>query len=484
MIKRLAGQTALYGIPSIVGRFINFLLIFLFTGYFKPEVFAAHVEFYAYAGFFLVVLPHGMETAFFNFLRRDEPLKQVFTTSFFSVFLLASLFLGWTIFASDSIANFMNYPDHPEYVQWFGWILFFDVIAMIPFTLLRHQQRGAKFALIRSLGIFINIILNVLYIVYFPQWFEGNEGWWFRSDVGIGYVFIANLVSSLFMFAVLLPDTIKNIGKFNTELWRKMIIYASPLILVSLAGMVNETFDRVAMDKLLTSDNPKYDLGVYGAFYKLSIIITIFIQAFRYAAEPFFFEQAKGEDAKLVYAKVMNYFVAVCLSIGLLTLLFLEWIAPFAIRQESYFDHPDGLRVVAPLILANIFLGIVYNLSIWYKVAEKTKLGAVISILAAVFTITCLFTFVPNYGFIAAAYTTLGSYLLMLILSYALSRKYYPIPYDLKTLGILFGTAIVLYGINQQFLNNMTIGMIIFKMFLWLAFTLVAYQVVIRGKKT
>lgn len=453
ILKKLAGQTAIYGIPSIVGRLINFLLIFLFTQYFKPEIFAAHTEFYAYAAFFLVLLPHGMETAFFNFLRRGKNKNDVFTTSLVSVLIVGVLFLVLCVIFRQDVADFMKYPEHPEYVTYFAFILFFDSVAMIPFALLRHEEKAKAFAFVRSIGIAVNIILTVLFIVYFPVWFNDSKNLFYNPTIGIGYVFLANLISSFLVLAMLLPGMFKSFGKFDSELWKDMMIYAWPLIFVGLAGIVNETFDRAAMDKLLSGPHVKYEIGVYGAFYKLSIIITIFIQAFRYAAEPFFFERSKAKDAKIVYATVMNYFIAVCLFIGLLTVLYLDIIAPLAIRQQSYFDHPHGLQIVPILILANVFLGMVYNLSIWYKVEERTNLGALISVGGAISTIVLLVVFVPKYGFIAAAYTTMFVYGGMAIASYLLGQRYYKVPYNVTKIVILFVSAILLYLVDKQYLN-------------------------------
>ena len=488
ILKKLAGQTAIYGIPSIVGRLINFLLIFLFTQYFDPNIFAAHTEFYAYAAFFLVLVPHGMETAYFNFLRRDEDIKQVFTTSFVSIAVLAAITTIAAFIFSQDIADFMNYPENPEYVKWFALILLFDVLAMVPFAQLRHLQKASRFALIRSIGIFVNIALNLLLIVYFPKWFTEGE-WFYNSSIGIGYVFIANLLSSALMFVLLVPNIISYLGSFNLRLWKQMMAYAWPLIFVGLAGIVNETFDRAAMDKLLVSEDPKFDIGVYGAFYKLSIIITIFIQAFRYAAEPFFFERAKDKDAKLIYAEVMNYFVATCLIIALTTQVFIHEIAPLAIRQDSYFSHPDALDIVPILLLANVFLGILYNLSIWYKVEERTRLGAAISIGGAILTIVLLFIYVPQYGIIAAASTTLLVYILMTVASYYLGKKYYPVPYKVGKLSVLLLLAVVLYIVDNQLLNlaSSTINehtKLLVKAGIVICYSLVVYIVVIRSKKT
>ena len=434
-----------------------------------------------------------METAYFNFLRKGEDRSRVFSTAFYSVLVVGLLFLMLVLLTNRGIAQFMNYPDHPEYVRWFAFILFFDVLSSIPFAQLRHLEKAKHFAGIRSLGIIVNVALNILFIVYFPKWYGGTESWFYSDDIGIGYVFIANLIASGLMLILLIPHSLSALGKFDRALWRKMIRYASPLILVGLAGIVNETFDRAIMDKLLTTSNPKYDIGVYGAFYKLSIIITIFVQAFRYAAEPFFFERAKEEDAKLVYARVMNYFVWVCLFIGLSTLLFLDLIAPLAIRQSAYFEHADALRIVPILLLANVFLGILYNLSIWYKVEEKTQLGAWISIGGATVTVLLLITLIPQYGIVAAAWTTLVVYIGMSIASYLLGQRHYPVPYKLGKIGLMFLAGTLLYlldlwifepnvnGALNQVHDLRYFGL---KGLFVICFTGIAYSVVIGFKKT
>lgn len=481
ILKKLASDTAIYGIPSIVGRFIGFLLVFIYTD-FNATIFSAHTVFYAYSAFFLVLLPHGMETGFFNFLRKGNEVNKTFTTALVSVSALALLFLILAIFSKQGISSFMNYPAHSEYVVWFAFILFFDVICMMPYALLRQLGKARRFAFIRSVNILINVGLNVLFFIILPKQGIDHIPYLYNSNIGIGYAFIANLVASGASFIMLLPDIKRYWGDFDKKLWLQMLQYGAPLILVGLAGIINETFDRVIMDKLLQTPNPKYDLGVYGAFYKLSIIITIFIQAFRYAAEPFFFERSQDKNAAEVYAKVMNYFVLVCLTTGLLTLFFMNVIAPLAVRDPSYYLHPDGLKIVAPLILANIFLGITYNLSIWYKVKEKNHLGATISIIGAVLTISLLFVFLPTHGFLAAAYITLFTYFVMMLLSYFVGQKYYPIPYDAGKILLLFGMVFILYFLDKMYLQNITLMTVLLKLVFTLGFLTFGYLLINRSK--
>ena len=431
VIRKLAGDTAIYGIPSIVGRFINFILIFFFAAYFTPELLAPQIEFYAYAAFFFVLLPHGMETAFFNFSRTQEKYKDVFATAVTSVGIAIALFLIAMIINTSSIARFVGYPDHPSYVIWFVIILAIDALKSIPYALLRYVNKPKRFAWIKSLGIIINVGLNIFFIVYYPSLFDVVRN--------IEFIFISNLIASSVEFIFLFKDAWSHFGKPDFSLWKQMIAYSWPLIILGFAGMINETFDRISMTKLLPEATAKFEIGVYGTFYRLSMIMTIFIQAFRYAAEPLFFSQADEKNAKESYVTIMNWFVYACGFIFLSTALFKEEIAHLLIKQAIYFEHPDALSIVPILLLANLFLGIFFNLSIWYKINNKTPLGALISIIGAVLTILLLTTYVPVYGFKAAAYTTLIVYFVMTLLSYVIGRYYYPVNYDiLELMGLLF----------------------------------------------
>jgi O-antigen/teichoic acid export membrane protein len=379
IIRKLASDTAIYGIPSIVGRFINFILIFFFAAYFTPALLAPQVEFYAYAAFFFVVLPHGMETAFFNFSRDKESYKDVFATAISSVGILALIFTFIMAISRQDIADFVGYSNHVSYVIWFILILAIDTFKSIPYALLRYLGKSKKFAWIKSVGILVNVGLNIFFVVFYPE-ISGVS----RS---IEYVFIANLIASFVEFILLFSDTWLHFGKPNFSLWKRMISYSWPLIVLGFAGMINETFDRISMNKLLPEATAKYEIGVYGTFYRLSMVMTIFIQAFRYAAEPLFFDQADKKDAKQSYVSIMNWFVFACGFIFLATALFKSEIAHVLIKKPEYFNHPDALIIVPILLLANLFLGIFFNLSIWYKINNKTLLGALISLFGAIITV-------------------------------------------------------------------------------------------------
>lgn len=447
IIRKLASDTAIYGIPSIVGRFINFILIFFFAAYFTPALLAPQVEFYAYAAFFFVVLPHGMETAFFNFSRDKESYKDVFATAISSVGILALIFTFIMAISRQDIADFVGYSNHVSYVIWFILILAIDTFKSIPYALLRYLGLSKKFAWIKSIGILVNVGLNIFFVVFYPD-ISGVS----RS---IEYVFIANLIASFVEFILLLSDTWLHFGKPNFSLWKRMISYSWPLIVLGFAGMINETFDRISMNKLLPEATAKYEIGVYGTFYRLSMVMTIFIQAFRYAAEPLFFDQADKKDAKQSYVSIMNWFVFACGFIFLATALFKSEIAHVLIKKPEYFNHPDALIIVPILLLANLFLGIFFNLSIWYKINNKTLLGALISLFGAIITVVLLLVYVPEYGFKAAAYTTLISYFLMSVVSYFVGQYYYPVSYNIGRISVLLITAIGMYLASEYLMKGM-----------------------------
>jgi O-antigen/teichoic acid export membrane protein len=441
IIKKLGSETAIYGIPSIVGRFINFLLVFFFAKYFTPELLAPQIEFYAYAAFFFVLLPHGMETAFFNFSREEESYKNVFTTALLSVAGVSSVFLVLLLVFREQVGEFTGYPNNLSYVIWFALILSIDAAKSLPYALLRYLHKAKKFAFVKSFGIALNVGLNIFFIVWYPDLAN--------TEANIEFVFISNLIASLSEMVLLSPSILKHRGVATKELWQRMIRYSWPLVILGFAGMVNETFDRVALKHLLPTDKAAFEIGIYGTFYRLSMLMTIFIQAFRYAAEPFFFSQSKEEDAKPTYALVMSYFLLVCGAIFLGTSLFKTEIARLLITQEEYFQHPDALTIVPILLLANLFLGAYFNLSIWYKLNDKTKMGALIGLIGAVLTVVMLFSLVPHYGFIAAAYTTLAVYASLAAISYFVGQRFYKVPYQVGLNTLTIVVAVLLYFLQS-----------------------------------
>ena len=451
-LKKLASQTAIYGLSSVIGRLLNYLLVPLYTRYFLPAEYGIVTELYAYVAFLVIMLTYGFETAFFNFTKKEDNKEKVYSTAMFSILISSVIFIILSIIYSNSISEWMGYGIESRYVQYFAVIIGLDAISSISFAKLREEEKAVRFAVIRLLNIFSNIGLNLYFIVY--------------KGFGIEYIFIANLISSVITILLLMPEMFISKFNFDTKLWKKMAIYAFPLLIAGLAGMTNETIDRILLKKLLP--NPEIaasELGLYGAFYKLSIIMTLFIQTFRYAAEPFFFSHHKSNDNKKVYADVMKYFTIIMIVIFLGVTMFYDFVIGFL--GEAYHDE-RGFLVVSILLLANLFLGIFYNLSIWYKLTEKTKYGAYLSIFGAIITLTLNFVLIPIIGFVGSAIATLVCYFSMSVASYFIGKKHFPIPYNLKTIGLyifnMLGIYFVIYFYPENILINclLLVGFVIF----------------------
>ena len=490
VLKKLAQQTAVYGLSSIIGRLLNYLLVPVYTRFFLPSEFGVVTEMYAYVAFFVVILTYGMETAFFHFSNKQTKLNKntVYTTVLSSVFITTVLFCLITIINSKDISGFMGSGIQQNFVVYFAIILSLDALNSIAFSKLRLEERPFRFALVRLIGIITNISLNIFFIVF--------EGY------GIEYIFISNLISSILTTILLVPDFFSYKLEFNFSLWKKMIYYAFPLLIAGTAGIVNETIDRVMLKQIhhpsktyanhlesirdtctIPEDHQKYDnaivcltgksqyldlpsnfdreswcsdpdtntlvenarlseLGLYGAFYKISIIMLLFIQTFRYAAEPFFFNHYKNKNNTEIYANVMKYFVIIMTVLFLISVVFYDNIISFL--GEKYHD-PRGFKIVSILLLANLFLGIFFNLSIWYKLTGKTIYGAYLSLFGAAITICLNLTLIPKLGIEGSAWATLACYFSMTVASYFIGRRHFYIPYDIKKILIYIFFMIIIY---------------------------------------
>ena len=448
-LKKLASQTAIYGLSSVVGRLLNYLLVPLYTRYFIPEEYGVVTELYAYVAFLVIVLTYGLETAFFRFSQKENNNRIVYSTSLISLIFTSLLFICFMFSFSENISALIGYSTNQEYVKWFALIIGLDAISSISFAKLRAQNKATRFALIRLVNIFINIGLNLFFIIYCPYVIENDlqslnfVNSVYSQSVGVGYIFIANLIASVVTIFMLLPEMINSVWIFDKKLWKKMMIYASPLLLAGLAGMTNETIDRILLKYLIPENiNSAREIGLYGAFYKLSVIMILFIQTFRFAAEPFFFSQERQVNAKKIYADVMKFFVIVLAFIFLLVTTFYNFFINFL--GSDYHDE-RGFLVVSILLLANLFLGIYYNLSIWYKLTEKTIYGAGLAVFGATITVILNFILIPYIGFVGSAVATLICYFSMMIASFILARKHYPIPYNFSRILLYFSLMISIF---------------------------------------
>ena len=448
-LKKLASQTAIYGLSSVVGRLLNYLLVPLYTRYFLPEEYGVVTELYAYVAFLVIILTYGLETAFFRFSQTEKNKRVVYSTSLISLLFSSLLFIILMFLFSENIASSIGYINNQEYVKWFAIIIGLDAISAISFAKLRALNKATRFALIKLVSIFVNIGLNLFFIIYCPYVIENNlqslnfVNSVYSPSIGVGYIFIANLFASIVTILMLFPEMINSVWVFEKKLWKKMMIYASPLLIAGLAGMTNETIDRVLLKFLLPENiNVSKEIGLYGAFYKLSIIMILFIQTFRFAAEPFYFAQERTLNSKKIYADVMKYFVIVISIIFLLVTTFYDFFINFL--GSSYHDD-RGFLVVSILLLANFFLGVYYNLSIWFKLTEKTMYGAYIAIFGASITIILNYSLIPIIGFIGCALATLACYFLMTVVSFYLGKKHFPVPYNYSRISMYFLLMVSIY---------------------------------------
>ena len=472
--KKLASQTAIYGLPTIVGRLLNYLLVPIYTRTFSTAQYGTVNEMYAYVSFLLIVLTYGMETSLFNFSRNNENKEKVYSTILLTIILTSSFFILGTWLFAQPIADLINYPNHTEYIIYFGWILGLDAISSIAFAKLREQQKAGLFAGIKILNIAANIFFNLFFIVYCPKLLAQNPQSWllkfYDPQVGVGYVFVSNLISSIITILIQLPFILRVKFTFDFSQLKTILKYSSPLLLAGLAGMTNETIDRILLKYLLPENSALEQVGIYGACYKISLIMTIFIQTFRFAAEPFFFSHSDKQDAKQVYARVMKYFVIICSIIFLGTMINLSWIQGFIGK-----DFRSGLQVVPLLLMANFFLGVFFNLSIWYKLTNQTRYGAWLTIFGAVITLAGNFIFIPRFGYMACAYTTLVCYLLMMLVSYFIGNKHYHVNYDVKRIVAYIGLSLFLFAISQYISFDSDLLGITIKNLLLILFALVVF---------
>lgn len=469
-IKKLAGQTAVYGLPSIIGRFLNYLLVPLYTSKYvfkDPGDFGVVSELYAWIAFLMVALTFGMETAFFKFLsesKDDTERKKVFNNALLSLFLINGAFFILLLIFHPFIAEKLLYAANPEYIILLGTIVVIDALTALPMAKLRAQQKAKKFAVIQLLGIGVNMSLNLILLLLF---FDQDN-----PAQGVRYILYANVAASLIKPLMLFKDFTSLRFKLDFDLTKSMVRYSFPLALAGLAFIINETIDRILLKHLTYRATVEHlgevealneavtQVGIYSASYKLALVVTIFLQAYRYAAEPFFFAQSKSEDRNKTYRKVMNYFIAVVFFCFLFVSLNVD-IFKYFIPNKNYWE---GLKVVPILLMANVFLGIYVNQSIWYKLSGQTRFGAYIAIGGAIFTIVANIILIPEYGYIACAWVTLFAYGMQLVASYILGQKHYPIPYNLKrfiTYGLFaliafytFNYLDISFGFIQFILHN------------------------------
>ena len=470
-IKRLLGQTAVYGLSSIIGRLLNYLLVPLYTYVFAdPADYGVVSELYAWVAFLIVLLTFGMETAYFRFIQDNEDKDAPFSNAFFVVAGVCVLFFTVLLTFNNEIERLIILDGHNEYILLLGAIVCIDAITALPLAKLRAEEKAIQFAGIQFTSIGVNIILNLIFMLVL---FDKT-----RPEEGVLFILAANLCASV-VKPLLLYNQFRRIKLvFDWTLAKMMLIYAAPLVIAGFAGIINETLDRILLKQIIYDpQNPSSfheavaQVGIYSACYKLAMLVTILLQAYRYAAEPFFFSQMKNEDRNKIYVNVMNLFIAVVCLVFLVVSLNIEIFKHF-IQNESYWA---GLTVVPILLMANVFLGIYYNQSVWYKLSGKTQFGAYIAIGGALTTILINVIFIPTYGYLASAWATLIVYFLQMMASYFLGQRFYPIPYNQKKFALYIGVSLVLFFVGNLVQTSSTIFNLLFNNILIATFILLVY---------
>lgn len=452
-IKKLAGQTMWYGVSSIAARFLGYLLapLLTYSDHVKIADFGRQSLLYSAIPVLSVLFTYGFETAYFRFSSRPEYKKNIYSTAFLSILFSTILFSAILWFNRGLLGEITGFSDIPEIAVFTIAIIAIDTLSVIPFAKLRQEERPVRYAFVRVIGILVNLVLVWFFVNYCPTQLAQNPNNWVSGffDINLNpivYVVLANVVQSLLTLLLLGKEISLVRFSFDTKLWKEMMVYALPLVIVGLGGIINETFDRLMLKAWLpgTVEYRNEQVGIYNACYKLSILITLFVQAFRMGAEPFFFKQAEEQHPQKTYARVMKFFVIVLTTMFLAVSLFLPiWsrlIGP---------EYRVGLPIVPILLLANIFLGIYYNLSIWFKISNRTIAGTYITLIGTAITIAVNYALIPLIGYMAGAWATFLCYGTMMVISYKWGQKVYPIPYATKKLFAYGVIVLLLFFIHK-----------------------------------
>ncbi|WP_298314669.1 oligosaccharide flippase family protein [uncultured Aquimarina sp.] len=439
IFQKLFKQTFIYGMATVLPRMLSFLLVPLYTNQLPTEEYGKVSIIFSYFVLFNVILAYGMETAFFRFFNKESDKEKVVSTSAISIATSSFVFLMIAFLLKEQISVWIDIK--LEYINLVIWILLLDALVIIPFSWLRVKERPIRYAIVKIANVAINFGLNIFFLLFLKElsFYFSVIDWICKDDYEISYIFISNLIASGFALLVLLPFYAKIKYRFDRILWKKMMKYAMPILIAGIAYSINETFDRILLDHLLPENVAEHMVGVYSACYKLALFMTLFATAFRLGIEPFFFNYAENKNAPETYARITKYFVILGSFIFLFVIVFVHILKIAFLRDASYWE---AVKIVPFILLANFCLGIYHNLSVWYKVTDRTRFGAYISVFGAIVTLLLNFLLIPEYTYVGSAIATLAAYGSMMILSWYLGRKYYPIPYDLKKIGMYLALSI------------------------------------------
>ncbi len=479
-IKKLAGQTLWYGVPTIASRFLGYLMNMALPFFVAmPGKTADLVQVYTIIPFLNVLYAYGLETAYFRFSQTHDKEK-LYNTLSLSLLYSSIFFTVILLLCKDTLVTAADLQNHPDYILWMAAIIAVDNLNTLPFAKLRQENRPKRYAFARVAGIVVNVLVVIFLLGIVPKILKSDPDHFlaiiYNKDIGLGYYLLGNLCGSLFTLLILFKEIRQVRFHFDTKLWKEVMRYGAPLIIVGLGGMINDVLSRLIYRHVvdLPQQQADHELGIFANIFRIALLITIMIQAFRMAAEPFFFNKSNDENAQKTYARVMKFFVIACCFMFLFIGLFLDvfkWIfITFANPRWA-----EGLEVVPLLALGNIFLGIYYNLSVWYKLTNKNSWGAVITIAGAVITIVLNILLIPKLHYTGAAIATFSCYLFMMLSSYLLGQKYYPVPYAVKKLIAYLVLVVLIYlihlalvkFISASLLFSLSSGFVLFILFTW-----------------
>ncbi len=470
LYKSLFKQTAIYGLATVLPRMLSFLLVRLYTGILPTGEYGEVSIVLSWMVFFNVVLSYGMETAFFRFYNSETDKENVIATSTISIFWSSIIFLFGALIFRGTLASLANVE--VQYITYAIWILVLDALVIVPFSKLRANQRPMLYAIIKMGNVTVNLLLNLFFLKLLPVIAASNPnsfiGNLYVENYEIGYIFVSNLAASLLTLVVLSPNYLFLTRKFDAVLWKKMMRYGLPILVAGIAFAVNEHFDKILLGYWLPENVAKSEVGAYSACYKLGLFMVLFATAFRLGIEPFFFSHSKNENAPQTYAMITKYFVIFGSLILLGVIVFADVLKFLLLDNKTYWE---AMKVVPLIILANFFLGIYNNLSVWYKLTDRTKMGAYISIVGAVLTLALNYLLIPKFSYYGSAIATIVAYGSMMLISYVLGNRYYPIPYDMEKIGGYLGLSIVFSAISfYGFRENYLVGISLLLLFVYFVY--------------
>ncbi|MEJ2583935.1 MAG: polysaccharide biosynthesis C-terminal domain-containing protein [Robiginitalea sp.] len=484
LFRKLFKQTFIYGLATVLPRMLSFLLLPLYSSVMPPGLYGEVSLVFVWFAIFNVILAYGMETAFFRFYTREKVPEKVLSTSLISIASSTLIFLLASLLFREEISGLLNIDI--RYIGYFIAILCLDALVIIPFARLRATERPAAYAIVKIANICVNLGFNLFFLLVLPKLAaSGSEGFWqaiYRPDFEVSYILISNVIASGITLLILSGNYIRLRLEFDRTLLRRMLYYSIPVMLAGIAFTINEVFDKYLLTELLPEDIAKTEMGKYAACYRLAMFMTLFATAFRLGIEPFFFSHASSENPKKAYAEITNYFVVLGSVILLGVVVFADVLKFLFVRDEAYWE---AMEIVPIVLLASFFLGIYHNLSVWYKVTDRTRFGAVISLVGAVITIAINYFFIPRYSYFASAWATLAAYGSMMLLSYFLGRKYYPVPYNLRKIFFYLGLSVLFSALSFYVFNrNLYLGLLLLLVFLALLYRMEKELLLklIRGK--